>query len=214
MGSIGSGEVGGTSQLVPDTKQARRPTPAPDEGGSEVSFEEVGVVTDTSKGDSDIGTTCSFAPWLEKTFDVVLVFVLFGELVLLFGNTMLRAIWGQSIDWANEVAEFALSSLAFIGGAVAYHRGLHMSVEYLLDRLPEKSRGYGEAVGHYLTLLVAAIGIYLAYPMFLSAWSNWTPVLQIPKSWTLLPYIIGMALLAIFALRRLAKYPLSVGVGT
>ncbi len=155
----------------------------------------------------------AFAPWLEQTFDGVLVCILFGELVLMFGNTMLRALVGQSIDWTNEAAEFALTTLAFVGGAVAYHRGLHMSVHYVLDRLPEKLQQVGEAAGHYMTLVVAAIGIYLAYPMFAGAWSYWTPVLQIPKSWTLAPYIIGMGLLAIFAVRRLMRYPLRISVG-
>jgi tripartite ATP-independent transporter DctM subunit len=131
----------------------------------------------------------------------------------MFGNTVLRALVGQSIDWTNEAAEFALTTLAFVGGAIAYHRGIHMSVHYVLDRLPEKLQQVGEAAGHYMTLVVAAIGIYLAYPMFAGAWSYWTPVLQIPKSWTLAPYIIGMGLLAIFAVRRLMRYPLRISVG-
>ena len=172
---------------------------------------EVRAITDILPDNSSTEASHAFAPWLEKTFDAGSgIHSYSAELVLLFGNTMLRAIWGQSIDWANEVAEFALTSLAFIGGAVAYHRGLHMSVHYVLDRLPSKLRGYGEAAGHYMTLVVAAIGIYLAYPMFSGSWSNWTPVLQIPKSWTLLPYIIGMVLLAIFAVRRLVRYPLRI----
>jgi len=156
----------------------------------------------------------AYAPWLERTFDGVLVVVLVAELALLFGNTMLRALWGESIDWANEVAEFALTSLAFVGGAVAYHRDLHMSVRYFLDRLPNKWRDYGEAAGHVITLLVAVLGIALAYPMFARAWSYWTPVLQISKSWTVLPYIIGMILLAILSLRRLGDYPVLVRVGS
>jgi tripartite ATP-independent transporter DctM subunit len=170
-------------------------------------------LADPLKHDASPGNSSSFAPWLEQTFDVVLVCVLFGELALMFGNTVLRALWGQSIDWTNEVAEFALTSLAFVGGAVAYHRGLHMSVHYVLDRLPVKLRQVGEAAGHYMTLVVAAIGLSLAYPMFAGAWSYWTPVLQIPKSWTLLPYILGMVLLAIFAMRRLWHYPLRISVG-
>jgi tripartite ATP-independent transporter DctM subunit len=164
-------------------------------------------VTAATMNDSRVVDKHSFAPWLESTFDGIVLSILSAELILLFGNTMLRAIWGQSIDWANEAAEFALTSLAFIGGAVAYHRGQHMSVHFLLERLPEKAQGCGEAAGHYVTLAIAAIGMCLAYPMFSSAWSYWTPVLQIPKSWLLLPYIIGMVLLAIFALRRLLKYP-------
>ncbi len=180
---------------------------APLEGGTEID-----VMANPPGQLSALADSCRFAPWLERTFDAVLIFILFSELVLLFGNTMLRAIWGESIEWANEAAGFALTSLAFIGGAIAYHRGLHMSVHYVLERLPSKLRGYGEAAGHCITLAVAAVGIGLAYPMFSSSWSNWTPVLQIPISWTLLPYIIGMVLLAVFSLRRLVRYPLRISV--
>lgn len=174
---------------------------------------ELDVVANPSQRKTPPKNSYAFAPWLEQTFDVVLVCILLGELVLMFGNTALRALAGQSIDWTNEAAEFALTTLAFVGGAVAYHRGLHMSVHYVLDRLPEKLQQVGEAAGHYMTLVVAAIGIYLAYPMFAGAWSYWTPVLQIPKSWTLAPYIVGMGLLAIFAVRRLTRYPLRISVG-
>ena len=63
-----------------------------------------------------------FSPRVEHSFDVFLALVLFLELVLLFGNTSMRGLFNTSLVWANEVAEYALTSLAFIGGAVAYHR--------------------------------------------------------------------------------------------
>jgi tripartite ATP-independent transporter DctM subunit len=168
-----------------------------------------------AKGELRATPSHAFAPWLENTLDALLVCILLAELGLLFGNTMLRAIWGYSIYWANDAAECALASLAFIGGAVAYHRDLHMSVQVLIDRLPVGSRGYGEAAGHYVILCVAAIGLYLAHPMWASAWQfHWSPVLKIPKSWALLPYIFGMVLLAVFALRRLARYPSAIVIGS
>ena len=170
-------------------------------------------MSETATATAHADTFPRFAPWVERTFDVGLTFVLFGEMALLFGNTVLRAITGISLDWTNEVAEFALTSLAFIGGAVAYHRGLHMSVRFVLDRLSPGLRQAGEAAAHYTTLLVAVIGIYLAYPMFVHSWEHWTPVLQIPKSWTLLPYIFGMGSLAFFAVRRLLRYPFRITVG-
>ncbi|HTU00928.1 MAG TPA: TRAP transporter large permease subunit [Candidatus Sulfotelmatobacter sp.] len=173
---------------------------------------EMDVDANQSAGKTSRTSHAPLAPWMERAFDTALVCVLFGELVLMFANTVLRAGWGQSIDWANEVAEFALTTLAFVGGAVAYHRGQHMSVQYVLDRLPAKLQHVGEAAGHYITLVIAGLAIYLAYPMFTSAWSYWTPVLQIPKSWTLLPYMLGMALLAIFAVRRLIRYPVRISL--
>src|SRR5450759_740606 len=71
-----------------------------------------------------------FAPWLEHTFDIVLGTVLMVELVLMFGNTAMRAVSNNSLVWANEVSEYALTALAFIGGAIAYHRGIHMVVRF------------------------------------------------------------------------------------
>ena len=97
----------------------------------------------------------AFAPWLERTFDVVLGTVLLVELVLLFGNTAMRALTNNSLVWANEVSEYALTALAFIGGAIAYHRGMHMVVRFAIDRLPRHLREYAECARHYFVLVVA-----------------------------------------------------------
>ena len=147
-----------------------------------------------------------FSPWLEHTFDAVLGGILFVELVLLFGNTAMRAIFTNSLVWANEVAEYALTSLAFIGGAVAYHRGMHMVVRFAIDRLPKRQREYAECARHYFVLVVALIGVAYAVPMWIKSRNNLTTILQLSKSWTLLPFTIGMVLTVLFALTKLARY--------
>lgn len=147
-----------------------------------------------------------FAPWLEHSFDAFLGFVLFVELALLFGNTAMRAISNNSLVWANEVSEYALTCLAFIGGAIAYHRGMHMVVRFGIDKLPERLLQYAECARHYFVLIAAGIGVRYALPMWNSAWTNSTVVLQVPKSWTLLPFIIGMVLTALFAISELARH--------
>lgn len=152
------------------------------------------------------GTYHRFAPWLECTFDIFLGSVLFVELALLFGNTAMRGIFNNSFVWANEVSEYALTCLAFIGGAVAYHRGMHMVVRFGIDKLPSRLLQYAECARHYFVLIAAGIGVFYAIPMWKSAWTNSTIVLQVPKSWTLLPFMIGMVLTAIFALTELARH--------
>ncbi|MDE2604939.1 MAG: TRAP transporter large permease subunit [Burkholderiales bacterium] len=147
-----------------------------------------------------------FAPRIEHAFDVLLALVLFLELVLLFGNTALRALSNTSLVWANEVAEYSLTSLAFIGGAVAYHRGLHLVVRVGIDRLPRRWREYAECARHYFVIAVAVIGLGYALPMWRDSWTNLTVVLQIPKSWTLLPFFVGMGLTVVFALAELRRH--------
>ena len=162
--------------------------------------------TDVSDEGMHGGAVQRFAPWVEDTFDVALASVLLVELVLLFGNTAMRAVSNNSLVWANEVSEYALTSLAFIGGAIAYHRGMHMVVRFAIDRLPRRLREYAECARHYVVLVMAAIGVGYAMPMWISSRNNLTTVLQVSKSWTLLPFIIGMVLTALFALTELSRH--------
>lgn len=147
-----------------------------------------------------------FARGIEHAFDVLLALVLFLELLLLFGNTALRTLSNTSVVWANEVAEYSLTSLAFIGGAVAYHRGLHLVVRVAIDRLPRRWHAYVECARHYFVIAVAVTGLCYAVPMWREAWTNLTVVLQIPKSWTLLPFFIGMGLTVVFGLAELRRH--------
>jgi tripartite ATP-independent transporter DctM subunit len=147
-----------------------------------------------------------FSPRVERSFDMLLALVLLLELLLLFGNTGMRGLFNTSLVWANEVAEYALTSLAFIGGAIAYHRGLHLVVRFGIDRLPDRWHEYVECARHYFVIAVAVIGLRYALPMWQDSWTNLTVVLQIPKSWTLLPFFIGMGMTVIFALAELRRH--------
>ncbi|NML42649.1 TRAP transporter large permease subunit [Ramlibacter sp. G-1-2-2] len=153
-----------------------------------------------------------FSPAIEHAFDVLLALVLFLELVLLFGNTAMRGMFNTSLVWANEVAEYSLTSLAFIGGAVAYHRGLHLVVRIGIDQLPRRWQEYAECARHYFVIAVAIIGLCYAWPMWHDSWTVLTVVLQIPKSWTLLPFFIGMGLTVIFALAELRRHTLKENI--
>jgi tripartite ATP-independent transporter DctM subunit len=144
--------------------------------------------------------------WAELGFDIVLGGVLLLELVLLFGNTAMRAVFKDSFVWANEIAEYALTTLAFVGGAVAYHRRMHMVVRFVIDRLPEPWAEYAETLRHAFVLAVAVIGLRYAGPMWNSARGDLTSVLQVSKSWTLIPFMAGMALTALFALMEVWRH--------
>ncbi len=154
----------------------------------------------------------SFAPQIERAFDLFIALVLFLELILLFGNTVSRATFNTSFVWANEVAEYSLTSLAFIGGAVAYHRGLHLVMRLGIDKLPKAYQQSVECARHYFVIAVALIGLYFATPMWHDSWNTLTVVLQIPKSWTLLPFFIGMGLTLIFAFFELRRHSKSENI--
>ena len=58
----------------------------------------------------------------------VVAIALIGELGAVFANVISRSIFDTAFLWTDEIAKLALSTLAFIGGAVAYAQGHHTFV--------------------------------------------------------------------------------------
>jgi TRAP-type C4-dicarboxylate transport system permease small subunit len=57
--------------------------------------------------------------------NAVLAFALLGELATVFANVIARTFFDTAFLWADEIAKLALSTLAFIGGAIAYAANHH-----------------------------------------------------------------------------------------
>lgn len=165
--------------------------------------------SDISRGDELSG----YQKVVEKASEAVLGIMLITELVILFGNIVSRELFGHSFAWAEEVAGLALASLTFIGGAIAYQRGEHMSVRAIIDRLPAGWHPVVKALETWIVFVMAVGGIALMFTIFPIQWSGKMPVLGLRLSWIYLPFTIGMVLLALFALERLGRLSWRVIVG-
>src|ERR1700674_3461068 len=73
--------------------------------------------------------------------ETLLVAALLGELSLVLANVLARAYLHHSFLWADEAARLALSTLAFIGGAVAYRRRDHAFVRVIVGLLSRRVQG-------------------------------------------------------------------------
>ena len=144
---------------------------------------------------------------IEGALKVVLASALLAELGIVFYNTLSRALFGTSVVWTLEAAELALSTIAFLGGALAYLRGDHAFIRLLVDALPSKWRHICHAVVEFLVLIVAVTMTATSLPLFLSEWTEFTPILRIHTSWFVLPLVISMFVLAVTALERLIAQP-------
>src|SRR5277367_1130835 len=70
---------------------------------------------------------------LDRAAESVVVLALLGELVMVLANVVARTFFHHSFLWADELARLTLSTLAFIGGAVAYRRRDHAFVRVVLN---------------------------------------------------------------------------------
>jgi len=136
---------------------------------------------------------------------VIVVLALLCELVLLVANILDRAITGSTFAAQEEIAQIALSVLAFMGGAVAYRRDYHISVQLVVRLVPP---AFQEFLGAFTTLMIALVSAGVAaisVPALIGNWASRSVTLQIPYSWFMLPIAIGAALTALYAVLRLCE---------
>ncbi|MDT7950978.1 MAG: TRAP transporter large permease subunit [Acetobacteraceae bacterium] len=126
------------------------------------------------------------------------------ELVIILSDVTQREFLSRSFLWADEAAKLALSIIAFIGGAAAYRARQHTSVRVLLDRMRPGAVDLTLASLEWIVVLTAAIAIGQSALLLQTNWTTHTPILQLSVSWIGLPLPIGLSLIALFALERLA----------
>jgi tripartite ATP-independent transporter DctM subunit len=140
---------------------------------------------------------------IDWTLQALLAVALTGELAVIFINVLIRWLFDSPWLWANEVAELALATMAFIGGAYTYRRGHHASIRTLVDLLPPGGRRACTTLVDFLVLLVAGVAGFSSLAFCAARWAQVTPVLQIPAGWFVLPLVPCMLVLVVTAVEHL-----------
>ena len=94
---------------------------------------------------------------IDTCADSILVVAILSELGIVLANVLARIFFSTSFLWADEVARFVLSIIAFIGGAVAYRRREHAFVRVLLNRCPAGMRRTCFCLADILALFIAVV---------------------------------------------------------
>jgi len=107
--------------------------------------------------------------------------------------------------WVEEIGEYALAWLTFIGAAIGIKRGTHFAVHILTERLPAPLRR-AITVGHYV-LLVAFGGLVAIYGWQVSELNSqsYSPALDLNLRWLYLSSVVGGVLIMIYSLAALAE---------
>jgi TRAP-type C4-dicarboxylate transport system permease small subunit len=125
---------------------------------------------------------------------------------LVFVNVISRYIFNFSIIWAEEVSQYLMIWIAYLGAGLALREGRHVALELLHDCLPVTvCRKLRMAVG---VLVVAFLGwltlLGVQYVVFV--WNQETPVLNISLGIPSLAIPIGTLLFAVHFILMLRDY--------
>jgi len=135
---------------------------------------------------------------LLRPFLIAVVVLMFIEVVVEVAS---RFIFHYSIPWGAEVSQTLLVWMTFIGSAVALMRNDHISIDFLLERLPFRARTAMLRVNFVIILVFLACGFWSGVQVVKRTWNGSTAALQIPAGILYLALPVGFALMIPFALR-------------
>lgn len=175
--------------------------------------ESTGIVRTEEKTKAQGPAAWSGTRWLDRAFEAIVAAAIVVEFFVVLFNVLYRLVTGNSVTWTQEVSEFALYIAAFVGGAIAYARGAHMSIQVLAERLPDRWRKYQRAFVDAVVLGISAGMLAVFVPVLLQRSHEATPILNVPQSYVSLPFAVGLVMTAWFALVKLVRGPRRAGLG-
>ena len=141
---------------------------------------------------------------LVRLAEAVLVFLLAGMTVMVFGNVVLRYGFNSGLNFSEEMARYFFVWLTFIGAILTFREYSHVGVETLVRRFGPFGRRVCLALSNLIILLCAVIlfwGTWLQHPINASATAA---VVGVPMIWVYgITYVTGAAIALIAALRVL-----------
>jgi tripartite ATP-independent transporter DctM subunit len=128
-----------------------------------------------------------------------------AEIVILFAGVVARYGLRSPLIWSDELASILFLWLAMLGAAVAFRRSEHMRMTAIVASAGPAMRAYLDTVA---TCAALAFLLLIAWPSYEYAFEEsfiTTPALQIANSWRAAALPVGIGLMALFALLRLAR---------
>ena len=127
------------------------------------------------------------------------------NITVTFGNALVRFLLHQDFPWAADVWALLISIIAFLGAPAYFRRGSGMAYTALIDGLSGTRRQLLEAGG--LAILIGVCGAALVpFPLFFATQQGQSlPILGIDGGFVAVWLGIGLVLLAVFALEKLAR---------
>lgn len=138
---------------------------------------------------------------LFKGLDWLLVLLLAGMTVMVFGNVVLRYGFQSGIDISEEMSRFFFVWLIFLGSISAMRRNLHMGFDLLVVSVGPEARRVLLAIANGLVLGCCVLILFGTVMQWRVNATNIAPVTGLPMTWlfgVVVPMSLSVGLMAAY----------------
>jgi tripartite ATP-independent transporter DctM subunit len=141
---------------------------------------------------------------LAQLVEIPAALLVVAEIVILFAGVVARYVLHAPLIWSDELASILFLWLAMLGAVVAFRRSEHMRMTAVVASAKPAMRAYLDVLA---TCAALAFLLLIAWPSYEYAYEEsfiTTPALQIANIWRAAALPVGIGLMALFAIVRLA----------
>lgn len=113
-----------------------------------------------------------------------------GMCIVILLQVINRNLTKFSIGWFEELARYLMIWMAFVGSAVAYRKGIHVSVDFVVGKLKGRAR---TAFIIFQNIIIVLFLVFILY----AGWNIVTTQLQTGQTTPALKINIGLVYLAV-----------------
>ncbi|MBB3396166.1 TRAP transporter large permease subunit [Rhizobium sp. BK060] len=140
--------------------------------------------------------------WIEHAAGILVIV----ELIVLGAAVIFRYVLDMPLTWSDELAELVIVWQAMLGAVIAFHRRQHLGLSSILGRL--ESTKTQQNLEMFSSLIVCIVCLPLAYFSLMHVIGDadlMSPSLGISPSWTSGALTVGLTLIGLLSLWRLAS---------
>ncbi len=142
---------------------------------------------------------------LRRFVEIPAAALVVAEIAVLLAGVVARYVFHKPIVWSDELASLLFLWLAMLGAVVAFQRGEHMRMTALVGKVSPPVRAFLDVVAVAAALAFLLIVIEPAFEFASEEVFITTPALEIPNAWRAAALPVGLGLMILSAVLRLAE---------
>ena len=123
---------------------------------------------------------------VNKICEIVLFIFIFAMIITTTMQVIFRFFF-QALSWSEEITRFLLVWSSLIGAAIAFKRGSHIAVTFVIERFPPALRKLAVVITHILGVIFFFIVLWYGIELMIEESTQTSPALNIP-----MPYIYSI----------------------
>lgn len=151
---------------------------------------------------NDEGKKRNFLHWLSDRINTITEAALFVTLVIMVLVTVMQVVFRfffTALTWSEELACFLLVLASLLGAAVAFKKGSHIAVTFILDKLPPIAKKVLQTLINILGIGFFIIVAYYGAVLMGTEAGQRSPAMMLSMKWVYFMYpVIGGVILLHF----------------